>query len=339
MPREVFGPDFRFLPRAELLDVRGDRAARPASSSGSGVEKLRLTGGEPLRAPRARAPGRACSRRIDGRAGHHAHDQRRAAAAEGRRPWRDAGLRRVTVSLDALDDATFMAMNDAGVPGRAGARRASTPRPAAGLPVKVNVVVKRGANERRVLPLARHFRGTGHVLRFIEYMDVGATQRLAARRRRARRRDRRADRRRAPARAGRRRRYPGEVAKRWRYRRRRGRDRRHRVGHRSRSAAAAPAPGCRPRASSTPASSPTAGHDLRAAAARRAERRRAARARSRAIWRVRGDRYSELRTAETAAPPEGRDVAHRRLTPPAHADVRGLGGDRRRVTGPPGTYM
>ena len=85
-----------------------------------------------------------------------------------------AGLRRVTVSLDSLDDATFRAMNDVEFPVArvlAGIDAASS----AGLPVKVNAVVKRGLNDQEIIPLARHFRGTGHVLRFIEYMDVGAT--------------------------------------------------------------------------------------------------------------------------------------------------------------------
>jgi cyclic pyranopterin phosphate synthase len=87
---------------------------------------------------------------------------------------RDAGLTRVTVSLDALDDAVFMAMNDAGLP-VARVLEGIDAAAAAGLPVKVNMVVKRGANEDQVLPMAERFRGTGHPLRFIEYMDVGAT--------------------------------------------------------------------------------------------------------------------------------------------------------------------
>src|SRR5687767_678794 len=87
---------------------------------------------------------------------------------------RAAGLTRVTVSLDALDDATFMAINDAGLP-VARVLEGIDAAAAAGLPVKVNMVVKRGANDGQVLAMAERFRGTGHTLRFIEYMDVGAT--------------------------------------------------------------------------------------------------------------------------------------------------------------------
>jgi len=170
MPKEVFGRSYRFMERAELLTFEElERLARAFARHG--VEKIRITGGEPLlRRDLEQLIERLAS--IDGldltltTNGALLPQKAEALAA--------AGLRRVTVSLDSLDDATFRAMNDVDFPvGRvlAGIDAASS----AGLPVKVNAVVKRGLNDQEIIPLARHFRGTGHVLRFIEYMDVGAT--------------------------------------------------------------------------------------------------------------------------------------------------------------------
>ena len=171
MPREVFGRDYAFLPRAALLTFEEiERLARVFASRG--VEKIRLTGGEPLLrrdldtlvAKLARIPGLDLTLTTNG-----------VLLPAKAQALADAGLRRVTVSLDSLDDDVFRAMNDADVPVErvlAGIEAAHS----AGLaPVKVNTVVKRGLNEDSVLPLARHFRGSGVVLRFIEFMDVGAT--------------------------------------------------------------------------------------------------------------------------------------------------------------------
>src|SRR6266567_2152413 len=154
MPREVFGRDFAFLPRAELLTFEElTRLARVFASLG--VRKLRLTGGEPLLR-------RDLERLVAMLAG-----KAQALAA--------AGLRRVTVSLDSLDDAAFMALNDAGFP-VARVLEAIAAAAGAGLaPVKVNMVVRRGQNDQSILPMAGHFRHGGHMLRFIEYMDVGTT--------------------------------------------------------------------------------------------------------------------------------------------------------------------
>ena len=170
MPKEVFGRDYRFMPRSELLTFEEiERLARVFA--GLGVQKVRITGGEPLLR-------RDLERLIERLAGIGGLDltlttngallPQKAAVLAG------AGLRRVTVSLDSLDDTVFRAMNDVDFPvGRVldGIDAAA----AAGLPVKVNAVVKRGLNEAEIVPLARRFRHTGHVLRFIEYMDVGAT--------------------------------------------------------------------------------------------------------------------------------------------------------------------
>ena len=167
MPKEAFGRDYPFLPRAEILTFEEiSRVARLFVAQGG--TKIRLTGGEPLLrhdleilvAQLARLP-------VDLTLTTNGVLLPRQAQA-----LKDAGLRRVTVSLDALDTATFRCMADvdhrpaevlAGIDAAA----------AAGLPVKINCVVKRGVNDHQILPLARHFRHSGHILRFIEYMDVG----------------------------------------------------------------------------------------------------------------------------------------------------------------------
>jgi cyclic pyranopterin phosphate synthase len=171
MPKEVFGRDYPFLPRTELLTFEEiERLAR--TFAGLGVEKIRITGGEPLvRRDLETLVGMLAQ--IDGL--DLTLTTNGALLAQKAQALRDAGLKRITISLDSLDDEVFRAMNDVDFPvGRVldGIDAAL----AAGLePVKVNVVVKRGLNEDGVLPMARHFRGTGVVLRFIEYMDVGHT--------------------------------------------------------------------------------------------------------------------------------------------------------------------
>jgi cyclic pyranopterin phosphate synthase len=170
MPKEVYGRDYAFLPRRDLLTF--EEIARLARVfAGLGVEKIRLTGGEPLIRRDverlvemlAEIPGLDLTLTTNG-----------AVLAQKAQALKDAGLRRITVSLDSLDDEIFRAMNDVDFPVQTvldGIEAAA----AAGLPVKVNVVVKRGVNEDSVLPMARHFRDRGHILRFIEYMDVGHT--------------------------------------------------------------------------------------------------------------------------------------------------------------------
>ncbi len=170
MPREVFGRDFAFLPREQLLTFEElTRLAR--IFAGLGVRKLRLTGGEPL-LRRDLDKLVAMLAAIDG-IGDIALTTNGALLAGKAQAL--AGLRRVTVSLDSLDDTVFMGLNDARFPA-ARVLEAITAAADAGLaPVKVNMVVKRGVNEQSILPMAAHFRHSGHVLRFIEYMDVGTT--------------------------------------------------------------------------------------------------------------------------------------------------------------------
>jgi cyclic pyranopterin phosphate synthase len=171
MPKEVFGRDYPFLPRAELLTFEEiERLAR--AFAGIGVEKIRITGGEPL-VRRDLETLVAMLARIDGL--DLTLTTNGALLAPKARALKDAGLRRITVSLDSLDDDVFRAMNDVDFP-VARVLDGIDAALAAGLePVKVNVVVKRGLNEDGVLPMARHFHGTSVVLRFIEYMDVGHT--------------------------------------------------------------------------------------------------------------------------------------------------------------------
>ncbi len=170
MPKEVFGRDYAFLERRELLSLE-ELARVAALFARLGVRTVRITGGEPLVRRNVQhlvellhaVPGLELALTTNG-----------SLLAQKAEALAAAGLDRVTVSLDSLDDAAFRAMNDVDFPVQRvldGIRAAA----AAELPVKVNAVVKRGVNDGDVLALAEHFRGTGHTLRFIEYMDVGST--------------------------------------------------------------------------------------------------------------------------------------------------------------------
>jgi len=297
MPKEVFGRDYAFLPREELLSFEEiERLARIFVRHG--VEKIRLTGGEPLVrrdlellvAMLARIDGLDLTLTTNGSLLPH-----KAQALA------DAGLGRITVSLDSLDDEVFRAMNDVDFPVErvlAGIEAAA----AAGLtPVKVNMVVRRGLNEDSVLPMARYFRESGHILRFVEYMDVGhtngwrlddvvpAAELVAAIR---------AELPLEPVEPA----YRGEVARRWRYR-----DGGGEIG----LIASVTQPFCgdctRARVSADgklyTCLFALRGHDLRAVLRSGASDDELSRAIG-DVWRVREDRYSELRTAETADIPK-----------------------------------
>ncbi len=169
MPKEVYGRDHRFLDRRELLTFEEiARVARVFVEAG--VRKLRITGGEPLvRRDLERLIALLAELDVD-----LTLTTNGSLLPQKARALADAGLSRITVSLDALDDAQFRALNDVDFPVERvleGIEAAA----AAGLPVKVNAVVKRGANEDQVVPMAAFFRERGHTLRFIEYMDVGTT--------------------------------------------------------------------------------------------------------------------------------------------------------------------
>jgi len=297
MPKEVYGRSYRFLERRQLLTFEEiERLSRVFASLG--VEKIRLTGGEPLlRRELERLvemlgaiPGVDLTLTTNG-----------SLLPQKARVLADAGLRRVTVSLDSLDDQVFRAMNDVDVPVErvlAGIEAAA----AAGLsPVKVNMVVKRGVNEDSVLPMARYFRGSGHILRFIEYMDVGHTNgwrlddvvsaaeivatigaELPL----------------EPIEPN----YAGEVARRYRYR-----DGSGEIG----VIASVTEPFCRACTRARLSAEgrlytclfATEGHDLRALVRGGASESDLTEGIGR-VWRARADRYSELRSAETAALPK-----------------------------------
>ena len=170
MPAEIFNRDYVFLKRDLLLSFE-ELTTLARAFRQMGVQKIRLTGGEPLLRKGIenlvgmldQATGCEITLTTNG-----------SLLARKAEVLAAAGLSRVTVSLDSLDDEIFKAMNDVGFPVDAvldGIEAASS----AGLPVKVNAVVKRGVNDQGAVDMARYFRGTGHILRFIEYMDVGAT--------------------------------------------------------------------------------------------------------------------------------------------------------------------
>ena len=171
MPKEVFGKDYQFLERKALLTFEEiTRLARVFR--GLGIEKIRLTGGEPLVRRNLEQvigmlsdiPGLDLTLTTNG-----------SSLAKKASVLKAAGLKRVTVSLDALDDATFMRMNDVDFPVAKVLEGIDAAAEAGLRPIKVNMVVKRGVNDDGILPMARYFKERGHILRFIEYMDVGAT--------------------------------------------------------------------------------------------------------------------------------------------------------------------
>jgi GTP 3',8-cyclase len=294
MPREIFGRDYAFLPRAELLSFEEiTRLARVFAEQG--VTKVRLTGGEPLLR-------RDLERLVEMLAGipgigDVALTTNGTALAAKARSLKDAGLTRVTVSLDALDDETFGAMNDVSFPVARVLDGIDAAAHAGLSPVKVNMVVKRGVNEHGIVPMAEHFRNSGHILRFIEYMDVGTTNgwrlddvipaadivaTIDARWPLE------------PLQPN----YPGEVANRYRYR-----DGAGEIG----LIASVTQPFCggcsRARLSAEgklyTCLFATHGHDLRAILRGGATDHQLAQ-RLRSIWTARADRYSEVRAAQTA---------------------------------------
>ncbi|AKJ28954.1 molybdenum cofactor biosynthesis protein MoeA [Caldimonas brevitalea] len=178
MPKDVFDKSYRFLPHGALLSFEEiTRLARVFVAHG--VQKIRLTGGEPLlRKDLERLIAMLADlRTVDGQPLDLTLTTNGSLLARKAQALKQAGLRRITVSLDAMDDGVFRRMNDVDFP-VAEVLRGLEAAERAGLgPIKINMVVKRGTNDQEILPMARHFRGTPMVLRFIEYMDVGATNR------------------------------------------------------------------------------------------------------------------------------------------------------------------
>jgi cyclic pyranopterin phosphate synthase len=292
MPREVFDSSYRFLPHEAILSF--EEIARLARVFvGLGVNKLRLTGGEPLvRRNLDRLVAMLAELDAEVTLTTNGSLLARQAAA-----LKKAGLDRVTVSLDSLDDATFRRMNDADFPVAKVIDGIETAA-AAGLgPVKINMVVKRGVNDQSIVQMAERWRGTGHIIRFIEYMDVGSTngwkmddvissaevvRRIGARWPLE------------PIDAN----YPGEVAERWRYR-----DGGGEIGVIS-SVTQAFCSSCTRMRLSTEGSLFTclfaqSGHDLKGLL-RNGASDDELRNEIAAVWQKRADRYSEIRTEFTA---------------------------------------
>ncbi len=294
MPREVFGPDYQFLQRSELLTYEEIvRLSRIFIEHG--IEKIRITGGEPLvRRDLDHLIGQLAP--LDGLKDLTLTTNGSLLRAQAGK-LATAGLTRVTVSLDSLDDDTFKAMNDANVPVKTvldGIDAAA----AAGLkPIKVNAVVKRGVNDHTIVDLARHFRGTGHILRFIEFMDVGNSNgwrldNVVTAREMVERID--AVFPMEPVDAN----YRGEVAKRWRYR-----DGGGELGFIT--SISEPFCGDCTRARLSPEGQlftclfGSQGHDFRTPLREGASDAEIGELLGR-VWRVRDDRYSEIRSENTA---------------------------------------
>jgi cyclic pyranopterin phosphate synthase len=176
MPKEVFDKDHAYLPHSALLTFEEiTRLARLFIAHG--VRKIRLTGGEPLLRKNIEilVEQLAALRTLDGEPLDLTLTTNGSLLARKARALKAAGLNRVTVSLDGLDDTVFRRMNDVDFPVAEVLAGIDAARDAGLGPIKINMVVKRGTNEHEILPMARHFKGSGMVLRFIEYMDVGAT--------------------------------------------------------------------------------------------------------------------------------------------------------------------
>jgi cyclic pyranopterin phosphate synthase len=181
MPKESYGPDFPFMTSSERLSF--DELARLARTFvGLGVEKIRITGGEPLL--RKDLPKLietiAAMRTPSGRELDIALTTNGSLLAKQAQSLKDAGLKRITVSLDSLDDKLAGRMNGVGFPVARVLEGIATAQRVGLAPVKVNTVIERGANDSQILPLVHHFRDSGVQLRFIEYMDVGGASRWNA---------------------------------------------------------------------------------------------------------------------------------------------------------------
>ena len=299
MPREIFGRDFEFLRREDLLTFE-EITRLTQLFAHLGVEKIRLTGGEPL-----------LRRDLESLVEMLAHvkgirdltitTNGSLLTREKARALKDAGLHRISISLDSLDDDVFRAMNDVNFPVQRVLDAIDAANEVGLWPIKIDMVVKRGVNEDSIVEMARHFRGTDHIVRFIEYMDVGTTngwrmedvvsgreivERIA--------REWPIE----PLSAN----YFGEVAERWRYS-----DGGGEFG--VITSVTQPFCGSCTRARLTADGKlylclfATEGHDLRGPLRHRASDEEILDD-IRSVWRARDDRYSEIRSSETAGLPK-----------------------------------
>ena len=176
MPKSVFDKDYRFLPKSELLGF--DEITRMARLFvAHGVEKIRLTGGEPLLRKNLEVLIEMLTalKTLDGKPLDIALTTNASLLSKKAEALKAAGLQRITVSLDSLDDAIFRAMNDVDFAVGDVLDGIDAARNAGFAPIKINMVVKKGVNDKDVVAMARHFKGSGHIVRFIEFMDVGSS--------------------------------------------------------------------------------------------------------------------------------------------------------------------
>lgn len=304
MPKEIFGRDYVFMDRSELLSFE-EIARLVRVGAEHGVEKVRLTGGEPLlrKDLEKLIYQLAALRTPEGRELDIALTTNGSALAHKAQALKDAGLTRVTVSLDSLDDTTFRAMNDVDFPISKVLHGIDVAHEVGLGPIKINMVVKRGENDQDIVEMARRFRGTGFIVRFIEFMDVGSSNgwdmsqvvpsaEVIERINEV-----------FPLEASDPN-YRGETASRWHYA-----DGAGEIGVISSVTQAFCATCTRARISAEgrlfTCLFATEGHDLRRLMREDCTDAELAEALG-AIWRVREDRYSELRTAQTQEPRDGR---------------------------------
>ncbi|MFT5711357.1 MAG: cyclic pyranopterin phosphate synthase [Halioglobus sp.] len=176
MPKSVFDKDYRFLPKSELLSF-GEITRMAQLFVAHGVEKIRLTGGEPLLRKNLEVLIETLSalKTPDGKPLDIALTTNASLLSKKARALKAAGLQRVTVSLDSLDDAIFRAINDVDFSVADVLSGIDAAHNAGFAPIKINMVVKKGVNDQDIVAMARHFKGSGHIVRFIEFMDVGSS--------------------------------------------------------------------------------------------------------------------------------------------------------------------
>ncbi len=176
MPKEVFDKDYQYLPKAELLSFE-EITRMTRLFVAHGVEKIRLTGGEPLLRKNLEVLIEMLTalKTHDGKPLDIALTTNATLLAKKAHALKAAGLKRVTVSLDSLDEATFRAMNDVDFPVADVLNGIDAAHAAGFASIKINMVVKKGVNDQDIVAMARHFKGSGHIVRFIEFMDVGSS--------------------------------------------------------------------------------------------------------------------------------------------------------------------
>jgi cyclic pyranopterin phosphate synthase len=176
MPKSVFNKDYRFLPQSKLLSF--DEIMRMARLFvAHGVEKIRLTGGEPLLRKNLEVLIEMLTalKTLDGKPLDIALTTNASLLSRKAQALKDAGLQRITVSLDSLDETVFRAMNDVNYSVTNVLNGIDAAHNAGFASIKINMVVKKGVNDRDIVAMARHFKGSGHIVRFIEFMDVGSS--------------------------------------------------------------------------------------------------------------------------------------------------------------------